>query len=454
MQRRIVGLTILIALAALVSVTGVIAQQSRRGPAPARPRPAGDLKIKYRLTTGGNAMETVTMTKGRRQRSEMRNSYMDNVSITQCDLKRTIQINDKAQKYMITPMETGESDQSAAAPTTPSQAGPARSGGVVTYTTSATDTGERKEMFGFTARHVKTSMNVESSPDACNPMTMRMDTDGWYIDAVFEFDCDNARPVMMPRPGMPATCHDRTIFRRQGAAKTGFPLTETVTMYGPNGSVMSTTTREVVELSREPLDAALFDLPAGYTEAASTQEFYGMPSTDEAMGQMTGSANRTQMSDSDNTSNSGSKSPGVIRVGVVTFNNKSGKPVSLDSLRDRLLGEINGGGIEALPLNAISQSEAEAEAKAKQCDFILYTDISTLKSASGAKKLGGIFGKATGVDGLDKTDAKVDFKVFAVNESSPRLQSSATAKEQGDDNSAGVAIDLEAKQVISVIKRN
>jgi hypothetical protein len=60
-----------------------------------------------------------------------------------------------------------------------------------------------------------------------------------------------------------------------------------------------------------------------------------------------------------------------------------------------------------------------------------------------------MFGRATGVgsSGIDKTEAKVEFKLFAVNESSPRLQSAATAKEEGDEASAGTAIDQEAKQV-------
>jgi hypothetical protein len=99
-------------------------------------------------------------------------------------------------------------------------------------------------------------------------------------------------------------------------------------------------------------------------------------------------------------------------------------------------------------LNAISAVEAETEAKAKQCDFILYTDITALK-ISAAKKLGGMFGKATGIGsgGVDKTEAKVEFKLFAVNEPSPRLQSSATAKEEGDEQSVGTALEQEAKQV-------
>ena len=34
----------------------------------------------------------------------------------------------------------------------------------------------------------------------------------------------------------------------------------------------------VIELSREPLDAALFEVPAGYVETTNSQELYGMPS--------------------------------------------------------------------------------------------------------------------------------------------------------------------------------
>ena len=107
-----------------------------------------------------------------------------------------------------------------------------------------------------------------------------------------------------------------------------------------------------------------------------------------------------------------------------------------------------------MPLNATSPAEADAEAKAKQCDFVLYTDISALK-LSAAKKIGGLLGRATGVGsgGADKTESKLDFKLFAVGDSSPRLQSSAAGKEEGDDASAGAAIDIEAKQVSAAVKK-
>ncbi len=49
----------------------------------------------------------------------------------------------------------------------------------------------------------------------------------------------------------------------------------------PDGSVTMTMTKEVVEISRQPLEAALFDIPAGYTQARDQQEMFSTPSMDE-----------------------------------------------------------------------------------------------------------------------------------------------------------------------------
>jgi hypothetical protein len=461
MMKKRLGFTIISALVLLlVSFSALTAQ--RRGNRPAAPPAAPtrtDLKITYRTTTSGQAMENTTMLKGSRERTEMKLGYgRDIINVTQCDLKRTIQISDSARKYVITPMET--TDASATAGTHAGGAmgsggsgGPSQRGGVVTYATTAVDTGERKEMFGFQARHVKSSMVVESSADACNPIRMKMETDGWYIDFSFGLSCDvGSRPPMM-RPTMPGGCHDTVRFSRQGAARTGYALQETTTSYGPDGSVQFSSTKEVIELSREPLDAALFDVPAGYTEAASTSELYGAPSIGSMMSQATKAAHDDE--EQNNPSQpSGAKAPGVIRIGVAQINNKTDRSVSTDNLRGRLVNEIQGTGLEAVGLNAISQREAEAEARAKQCDFIVYTDLTALK-LSAAKSLGGFLGRATGVGSgsMGKTEAKVEFKLFAVGDASPRLSSAATAKEEGDEASAGTALGQEAKQVSAEAKR-
>ncbi len=442
---------IFIALLAIIPISNAFGQP-RKGPKPAPQSSAApaatNLKITYKTTTSGQTMETSTMLRGKRERNETRSSHMDSVSITQCDLKRTIQINNKTQKYLISPMETGAASSNTASQ--PSVEQPVKRGGVVTYTTTATDTGERKEMFGFTARHVKSSLKIESSPDACNPVQQRMETDGWYIDLAYGLECEVTH-VSSNQYAAAGGCQDRTQFKRLGAARTGYALMETTTMFGPNGETVFSSTKEIVELSREPLDTALFEIPAGYTEARDTTELYAMPSTISMTGASGGTQSRVESSNNQ-TSDSQTKAAGVVRVGVVTINNRAGKPVSIESLRSRLVSGIETTGVEAVPLNAISQAEAEIEAKAKQCDYILYTDISGLKS-SAAKKIGGMFGSVVGAGGIAKTEAKVDFKLFAVGESAPRLQSSAAAKEEGDEASAGVAIDAEAKQVVGAVRK-
>lgn len=446
MRKGFWGISIASALALLViSSAAVLAQRARNKPAATAPA-ANDLKITYRTTTSGQSTETTTMLKGARERSEMKlGQGMDIINVTQCDLKRSLQISDSARKYVITPMETGNSS----APTGAVASGtsePSRRGGVITYTTTSVDTGERKEMFGFQARHIKRTIVMESSPDACMPMKMRMETDGWYIDFSFGLNCEVGRQQMMGGAPAGGGCRDSIRFNQQGAARTGYALAETTTSYGPDGSVSFTSTKEVVDLSREPLDAALFDVPAGYLETKNAQELYTMPSMDAMTSQA--ATGRPSVEDDQNNASvaSDTKGPGVIRVGVVQINNRTDRAISANSLRDRLISNLEGDGINAIALHAISPGAAIIEAKAKQCDFILYTDITALK-ISAAKKLGGVFGRAAGVSGIDKTEAKVEFQLFVVSDNSPRLKSAASAKEEGDEASAGVAIDQEARAV-------
>jgi hypothetical protein len=451
MRKRFAEISVPGAFVLLIILPVVFVAQRRTNRPAAQPEATtarNDLKITYRTTTSGQSMESTTMLKGARERSEMKLGYgRDIISITQWDLRRTVQISDSARKYVVTPMDSEDSASDNRA-TASSISEPARRGGVVTYTTNAVDTGERKEMFGFQAHHVKTSMVIESSPDACNPMKQRMETDGWYIDFSFGLNCERGASRM---GGLPASggCRDRIRFNRQGAARTGYALQETVTSYGPDGRVAFTSTKEVIELSREPLDAALFDVPAGYVETANAQELYGMPSLDAIMSQA--AKGRTTVNDHGDNASLGSnrKAPGAIRVGVVQVNNHTDRQISAEALRARLVGEIAGAGVDAIALNASSAVEAEAEAKAKQCDFILYTDVTSMKS-SAAKKL---FGRVAGVGGVDKTEAKIEYKLFAVGDSSPRLRSGATAKEEGDDASAGTAISEEARAVTAEVRR-
>src|SRR5215210_7692917 len=107
-----------------ISVISSIASAQRR---PEADKPlAGDFKITTKQTVASQTMQSTTMIKGQRERSETSvnaGAYtMNTVNITQCDMKRTIQLNDRARKYLITPMDDGSSsaNTSTGAPRTSS----------------------------------------------------------------------------------------------------------------------------------------------------------------------------------------------------------------------------------------------------------------------------------------------------------------------------------------------
>jgi hypothetical protein len=282
---------------------------------------------------------------------------------------------------------------------------------------------------------------------------MKVETDGWYINLEYGLSCPANRPPQTGRPGA-SGCRDRYVFKRNGPENLGYPLQETTTMYGANGAQMYTSTREVIDLSRQTLDAALFDIPAGYAEARDQQEMYAAPSMAEMMEmakrQQGQPANEFQGSTTTN-ANTAAKT----RVGVVEFNNKTKISVS-DSLRDQLIASLAAKGIDAIPLNASSSSEAVTEARAKQCAYILYTDIATLKTPSTGKKIGGLFGRATGVGSGDsgKAEVRLDFRLVATGSSSPTAQSSASSKQETQEASVNEAIQSEAQAVADALPKS
>jgi hypothetical protein len=236
---------------------------------------SADTKVKLRQTSGGQTYENTSYIKGKRQRSETNNGQM--VMLQQCDLRRNIQIMPQAKAYMIQPYD--QPSNAANTNTVTSQPGAVKKGGVVTSVVTTKDTGERKQMFGYTARHIITTMETNSSPDACSPMKSKMQIDGWYIDAAFALDCDSSQAYKSYKPQAVNGCQDRYDTKQIGLAKKGYPVYEKMTMFGDDGAESFSTTNEVVEFSQATLDAGLFDVPADYREVKDFASLYNTNST-------------------------------------------------------------------------------------------------------------------------------------------------------------------------------
>ncbi len=414
-----------------------------------------DVKVRTKTTTAGHAGESTVYIKGARQRSEMMlGPGMSLTNLLQCDQKRTLQINNSCKVYMVMPTEDEAAKEEPAAPPAAKPAsGKPRRGGVTTFVSAATDTTERKTMFGYVARHLKSNMKSESSPDACTKSEFRMEADGWYANLSVGLTC-SASPGggMGGGPGAPPDCQDRIRFRRSGPSP-GYPLQETRTIY--SGGQSFTTTTETLELSKAPLDDALFELPAGYREVTSQQELMCMGD----MQSMMAKAMKGEMSEQDVAAAAGaataasrsgaSKGAGKLRIGVVGFGNKTQGSLAAEAPRQRLVEEIIAREVDAVHLDQTAHEEIVAEAREKHCDFILHTDVTKLKQAGG--KLGGMFGKVTGgAAGAGKYEVAVHFRLFATGEPDPRLESSATTKGEGEASEVVASVmPEEARQAVA-----
>lgn len=359
---------------------------------PPPPKPvAQDLRMKTAYTTGGQKTESVTFKKGQRERFE----FGDVIVIKQYDLKRTLQVMTGANSYMVVPdggMPGVPTSAAApgAAPQTP---------GVVLVTTTITDTGERKAMFGLQARHVKTVIDKAPSGPGCDPSKQHIETDGWYVDLPAAQSAQDATP--------PPGCVDQVKATLNGDPKAlGFPIGYSTTIVGEDGKP-NVVAMEITELEVTTLDAALFEPPAGMTELGNLQ----------SLTKAVSDANETKLAASLTTSAPPvEKTPGVALVGVPEIVNKTAQQVDTRALRERLVSELTELKLNAAPL-AGGQTDLAQQAGAHGYDYILTAEITDLKVSKPGGGIGGVLKGAaskvagTGASTADPAEAAIAIKL-------------------------------------------
>jgi hypothetical protein len=230
-----------------------------------------DLTIRTRTRTDPAVMapglSRTQYFKGARQRHEDRIDGKPThvVTITQCDERRTLLLNDEAKTYAYRPI-IDISDYYGRAQQASSTTGRNQTNTDTksTTTTNSVDSGERRQVGPYTARHILTITRVEVGSSG----TVRVeDRDGWYIDLpVGCFDWAAQLDLWDTTPVVPGT---RMV--RLGNGRRGYPIIETIR--SPNGMFMNgagvtvTSMTELVEASEQALDAALFTVAPGYRPA-------------------------------------------------------------------------------------------------------------------------------------------------------------------------------------------
>jgi hypothetical protein len=237
------------------------------------PAQAQGLHIKKSITVGGNFVSSAESSiKGARERTVNQTPNGSTITLRQCDLKRTLTLNEQAQTYYVTPDPQDENAAKAAALAT-GQPVEEASGGRIVLTTTVTDTGERKMMYGYQARHLKAKVIQEPSQDACTQVRQIFQIDGWFADIAKEqAGCMSFAPPVQQGPG----CHDKVIEKRVGSGKPGYPLQENITMAAPDGGAMTVgvITSELTKQAKLPTE--MFDVPVGYRQVNSVAELNGI----------------------------------------------------------------------------------------------------------------------------------------------------------------------------------
>jgi hypothetical protein len=402
--------------------------------APATPKaPATDVKMLTKYVNGAQASENTTYMKGVRQRFEFPGVTM----ITQCDLKRSLQLHDATKHYMVVPDETPVAEPAAppAATAAPPAAGAAKSkpqGGVIAETITLTDTGERKQLFGLEVRHITTVTVRQPGAKACESKTTRIEIDGWYADLPERASCASApAPAAPAPPAAQQACTDRVETQQTGDAKLGFPLSTAITTTIEEGKDkekdVTTATMEVADLQITTLEAKLFDVPPGYTEVKSYQELLPSLSSGGTL------ADAVFGSLSDGTSTVAPKKPGVIRIGVVDPIDNSGRTMPIPMLRSGLMASFSKAPFESLPVGGASAADIDRDATGKACDYILVTDIAEVKTSK-PNKVGGALRRVSGDANAatELEDARVDYKLYTVgDQSKPKMTATVKASSGG-----------------------
>jgi hypothetical protein len=212
---------------------------------------------------------------------------LSSILIVRCDLEQSYLLHPRTEEYSSSPYPLPRWTPKAAQPTGDQSKTAETAKPTLRVETTTVDTGERQEMFGYTARHIITTRK-QTPLEGSNSEPSESVTDGWYIDIDRRTSCD-------PKP-LPGIGHGGFVSSRAGlggkqlpiekpkfvdigAREIGLPVKETRTLpmttgFSDGTRAMSAYTEEleVTVLEKAALDPTLFEAPSGYKQVERSQK--------------------------------------------------------------------------------------------------------------------------------------------------------------------------------------
>jgi hypothetical protein len=373
------------------------------------------------------------------------------INITQCGEGQIIQINERTKTYLVTPiaqespsrLRSRDSDDQS-----PNQA-------TANFVEELRDTGERKDYFRRTARHLTVEFASAAERPACMNY-LQASVDGWYIDIPWPA-CARSPAEEQLRSAVEG-CAEELHFKVSGNARLGFPVVEDETLSAKtsDAELIHKIHREVSKMENLPVDARLFQIPTSYREVNSFEELMGAPggvlaSNLIGMATMRPTAHLkegpstfkqgTPAGEADAAAKLADKKPGVLRLGVAQVTSSVAQPASLSTLQGKIIAGLQAAAFEAVPLttNPDDHDGLEAEAKSKGCDYYVTSDIGALKQSTAR--------------GTPRTTAQIAVKAYLPDQIRPVLDGGNNYTGGDIDSTLESLLKEEVHSIASEIKK-
>ncbi len=325
-----------------------------------------DIQIVTNYVAEGQNAQTTIWSNGSRMRYDYGSGV---VMLRYCDQSKMVQIDDAGKSYTVLPVQPADKPNTA-------------------LKSQLTDTGERQDIFGHQARHLRIVETTEGKKE-------RTETDGWYFDLASLGPCFAANG---------------------GTSDRGYPASYTITTYAEDGKVVSTVNMKMTAMTEAPIASTLLDLPAGYKDA-----------TPKAV-----------------PTNGSPKPAGVTRVGAVLIHDRSNSNTHNQASYNRLASQLMEAKLDLIQLDDGPQDAIVRKAQETGCDYVLYTDLASVgKPASG--KVTGLLHKAPGlgkVTGGEGMEAKLDYRLVPGGGGEPVLASTAVGR-------AGTSVNIKEAAMLA-----
>jgi hypothetical protein len=314
-----------------------------------------DVQIKTSYNADGQAAETTIWSNGTRMRYDYGNGV---VMLRYCAQKKMIQLDDKNKSFLALPLQDAAK-------------------GAVGSTPEVSDTGERKELFGHQARHLK----IVDQTEGKDGKKERTETDGWYLDlrslgACFE-----------PAAGV----EDR-----------GYPASYTILTYDEKGKPAGKVTMQIVSMAEVPPAGEMFEVPADYKDTSPRE----VPKSGSP------------------------KAPGAVRIAALPVHDRTQPGGRNEALFGRLVNQLMEAKLDLVQFEDGPEDVLQRRAEDTASDYLLYTEVTSVDKPATGKAVG-LLHKAPGighVTGGDGMEAHIDYRLVPPRGGTPVLASSAIAK--------------------------